>query len=122
MDNTIPKIQEYKDFTILLRGDGFMFTNDPFSTIASFEVVRKKDNLISMFAFKENMLDAFSDPYDDTTLKRASEEIRIRIDNGNVKHLEEYTYEIYPNNILEFENVSWWNKTLKNYSAYFQQK
>ncbi|SRR5258708_7770332 len=120
MQNTSPKIQEHKDFLILMRGDGFMPTNDPFSFIASFEVVRKKDNFISIFAFKEDLLTAFSNP-NDSPLERATEEIKTRIDDRNIQHLEEYTYEIFSQNILEFENCSWWNKTLKNHSTYFQK-
>ena len=123
MNVNTPKTQEYSGWIITIRGEGFMPIPDPSYFVASFEVIRKKVSLISIFAFGVSIYEVFKESEGDTPkLVMAVEEIKKRIDEGSIDHMEEYIYECYSSNLLEFENRPFWNKTLKNYSHYFQLK
>ena len=123
MNNQTFKRIEYNCWKITMRGNGFMPIFDPNYFVASFEVIRPTDNLIAIFAFGVSVYEMFSEgKYDTPKLEMAIQEIKRRIDNDSIKHLEEYVYECYAQNVLEFENRHYWNKTLKNYARFFQQK
>ena len=105
----------YKDYQIIAYSEGFQISPGTLITIASFIV--KKGDQIAVFAFAVGFLDRVADLSltDDQLLEEANSIIEKHIDNGVVKHLEEYTYGFYPSNFLEEDNPKWWIKTLKKY-------
>lgn len=50
---------------------------------------------------------------DEDLLEEAENIIKKYINNGMIKHLEEYTFEYHPSNFIDVENPKWWTKTLK---------
>jgi hypothetical protein len=107
--------RKYKDYEIIPYSEGFQISPGTLIAIASFFV--RKDDQITVFAFAVSFLDKVADLNltDDRLLKQANSIIEKHIDDGVVKHLEEYTYGFYPSNFLQENNPKWWIKTLKDY-------
>ena len=107
--------RKYKDYEIIPHSEGFQISPGTLIAIASF-IVRKGDQ-ITVFAFAVSFLDrvANSNLTNDQLLDEANSIIDKHVDNGAVKHLEEYTYGFYPSNFLLENNPKWWTKTLKKY-------
>lgn len=104
----------YKDYEIIPHSIGFKNQSGTLIRIASF-IVRKGD-LIAVFAFTDGgMLVRMSHQHlnDDYLLNEVEKIINNFIDNNNIKHLEEYTFEFHPSNYVQVIGPKWWNKTLK---------
>ena len=48
-------------------------------------------------------------------LKEAGEIIKQHIDSGELKHLEEYTFEYHPSNFIKVTDPTWWVKSLRRH-------
>lgn len=107
------QLEKYKGFEIIPHSDGFQISPGTIRRIASFIV--RRDNVISGFAFAEEMPIRMSHPEikDEDLLQEADQIIKTHIDNDQVKHLEGYTFEFHPTNFIDVDNPQWWNKTLK---------
>jgi len=107
--------EKYKGFDIVPYSPGFELFTDRLGIIASFIV--KNDSTMAVFAFAVGGLTMFADPdiSDDDLLKEAREIIKKHIDNKQVKHLEEYTFEYNPSNFISVTNPQWWTKSLKKH-------
>lgn len=106
--------EKYKEFTIMPYNQGFEISPGTLMRIASFIVT--KDNLISGFAFTDGgMLLHMSHPHikDEKLLEDAKQIIKSFIDNNQLEHLEEYTFEYYPSNFIQVNDPKWWTKALK---------
>lgn len=107
------KVEEYKGYTITPHNIGFEIVPGTLTSIASFIVT--KGNVGAGFAFAEGMLNrmAYSHLKDEGLLERAKDIIKTCIDNNQIEHLEEYTYEIHSESFIEVKDPKWWTKSLR---------
>ena len=103
----------YEGFQIELWNKGF----DPrgnLHLIVSYLV--HKPGIFCVFAFREGLLERMSNPdiKEEQIERMQLEEIAEKIDNKEIKHLEEYPFQFYGTNYLPDDNATWWQKTLKN--------
>lgn len=107
--------EKYKDFDIIPHSLGFEISPGTLTRIASFII--RKDDLVAGFAFAEGMLNRMAHPHltDEDLLGDAREIIKKYIDNGQIKHLEEYTFECHSSNFIDVKDPQWWIKSLKKH-------
>jgi excisionase family DNA binding protein len=99
---------KYKEFEIAFYSPGFEMFPDRFGSIAKFVV--KKPDLVVGFAFAVAGLELFASPEttDQHLEKLAKDEIKNYIDNGNLTHKKEHTFEFLSGHFVEVENPVWW--------------
>ncbi len=100
---------DYEGYEIHSHSVGFELFPNRFGSIARYIV--KKQQIVCGFAFAVPGLELFALPHltDKDLESLAYEVIKKRIDQGNVKHLAEYTYDFHSGHFTEVSNPEWWN-------------
>jgi len=105
-------VNDYFDYEIEEWSDGFQILPGTLSLIASFIV--KKEEFVAGFAFRIGYLDWVSRHLkNDDLIPKAKSLIKHYLDKGNVKHLDELTFDFNYPNFTKVDDAKWWTKSIK---------
>lgn len=101
---------KYKDFEIEKWSSGFQVVPGSLNIVASFII--KKENFAAGFAFRVGYLDWVAKQLKEIDLMPKIEEIiKGYIDKGQVKSLDEFTFEYHSSEFTAVDNPKWWIKS-----------
>jgi hypothetical protein len=108
-------IDSYKDYSIKLVHDKTDGSKPELMHIRAYSV--SKPDFECRMIFGDGLLERMANQHERSESdmeKLREDQIKEKIDEGELLHGEEYTYQLYPGNYLLEDNVSWWQKAPKS--------